>query len=134
LRALQTVAPLAAARGLRVEPLENLREHQLSPEPIAHWREVLEASWRDLNAAPGGAETLAFTRRRGLQALEQLRVAHPVGTIAIGGHGTLFACILQAFRPSVDCDFHLAMPMPAVYELAHGAAGWRILSGPGIDG
>jgi len=32
-----------------------------------------------------------------------------------------------------DCEFHLAMPMPAVYELSWGGGVWQVVSGPGIN-
>jgi len=132
-RAFETVEPLAVARGLAVTVVPDFREHQLSPEPIAHWREILSASWQDLDSAPGGGETLRATMLRGISALEALRVRHPSDTIAIGGHGTIFACMLHAFVPGVDCQFHLAMPMPAVYELSWGGGVWQVVSGPGIN-
>jgi broad specificity phosphatase PhoE len=123
-----------------------LREHRFSPKPLPNWREVLTQSWHDLDAAPGGGETLRATQERGLAALGNLCARHPGGTIAIGGHGTIFACILRSVLPSVDCAFLVAMPMPAMYELRHhplspipiakklvwSSGPWSILSGPGI--
>jgi 2,3-bisphosphoglycerate-dependent phosphoglycerate mutase len=131
-RAVATVEPIAHARQLPVEIIDDLREHLLSPEPIAHWREVLTLAWNDLESAPGGAETLRATERRGLAVLERLRQKHASGCIALGGHGTIFACIMHAFTPRIDCAFHIAMPMPAVYELEHDGERWRALAGPGL--
>lgn len=136
LRAIQTVAPLAEARGLGLTLVPDFREHLLSPTPIARWREVLEASWLDRESTPGGADSLAITERRGFAALELVRARHAEGTVAIGGHGTIFACLLHLLCPPgrVDCAFHLAMPMPAVYELVHSGARWEVSSGPGLAG
>jgi 2,3-bisphosphoglycerate-dependent phosphoglycerate mutase len=131
-RAIETVEPLARARQLAVEVIDELREHLLSPEPIAHWRELLALAWQDLDAAPGGAESLRETQLRGLAVLEELRGRHATGCIVIGGHGTIFACMLHAITPRIDCAFHIAMPMPAVYELEHDGQRWRVLGGPGI--
>jgi hypothetical protein len=32
----------------------------------------------------------------------------------------------------VDLDFHLAMPMPAIYHLEHDGVGWRVMGGHGF--
>ena len=131
-RAIESVAPLAADRGLSVQLVDDFREHRLVHEPVPHYRQLLEASWLDFGAAPGGAETLAATQQRGLVALEAARRRHPGETLAVGGHGTLFACLLHANHPGIDCAFLLAMPMPAVYELVHTGTRWEVRSGPGI--
>ena len=70
-----------------MQAVEELRVHLLAPEIIPHWREVLEASWRDFDAAPGGGDPLALTRRRGLAALEEL----PTPTLyeLVAGRGRL---------------------------------------------
>ena len=124
--------PLATDRGLSVQLVDDFREHRLVHAPIPHHRRVLEAAWLDFDAAPGGADTLRATQQRGLAALEVARHRHPSETLAIGGHGTLFACLLHAHDPGIDCTFLLAMPLPAVYELVHDGARWQVRSGPGI--
>jgi 2,3-bisphosphoglycerate-dependent phosphoglycerate mutase len=132
LRAIQTVQPLAAARGLTVRPVEDLREHRLSAEPIDHWREVLERAWSDLDFAPPSGETMRVTQTRAWNALEKLCADHASGTIAIGGHGTAFSLLLHKIDPRVNAVFHLAMPMPAVYTLEFDGT-WRIANGPGLE-
>ena len=130
-RAIQTVEPTAQARGLDVRAIEELREHALAIEPIPNWKDVLERAWTDFDFALPGAETMRATQARGLGALETIRSNHPTGTVALGGHGTIFSVMLHAFEPRVDCAFHLAMPMPAVYTLEfHGC--WQVISGPGF--
>jgi 2,3-bisphosphoglycerate-dependent phosphoglycerate mutase len=126
LRAIQTVRPLAAARGLRVEPVEDLREHRLSVEPIDHWRETLERAWVDFDFTSSGGDPMRVTQARVWAALEATVARHARGTIAIGGHGTAFSLVLHRIDPRVDAAFHLAMPMPAVYTLEFDGA-WRIL-------
>lgn len=130
-RAIQTVHLLAQARGLEVDTIEDLREHVLAVHLIPNWQEVLERAWADFDFALPGAETMRATQRRGLHALETIRARHADGTVAIGGHGTIFSLMLHAFEPRVDCDFHLSMPMPAVYTLRWNGA-WQVVSGPGF--
>ncbi len=132
LRSMQTVQDFADARGLEVIPMHEFVEHMLSPEPIPNWREVLEQSWQDFDFALPGAQTLRETQTRGFGALETLAQTHSSGTIVIGGHGTIFSLILNKIEPSVDCAFHLFMPMPAVYTLEYENGFWEIISGPGF--
>ena len=130
-RAIQTVQPLARARGREVETIENLREHALSTSPIPDWKEVLERAWLDFDFSLPDAETMRATQSRGLNTLETIRARHLRGTVAVGGHGTIFALMLHALEPRVDCTFHLSMPMPAVYTLQWNGS-WRVVSGPGF--
>jgi hypothetical protein len=50
----------------------------------------------------------------------------------IGSHGNLISLILQVLDPGVDFDFHMAMPMPAIYRLTHDGRRWRITGGHGF--
>ncbi len=130
-RAIQTVEPIAQARGLDVRAIEELREHALAIEPIPDWKDVLGRAWTDFDFALPGAETMRETQSRGLRALETIRERHATGIVAVGGHGTIFSLMLHAFEPRVDCAFHLSMPMPAVYTIEfHGS--WKVVSGPGF--
>jgi 2,3-bisphosphoglycerate-dependent phosphoglycerate mutase len=131
-RAMQTVEGFAVARGLEVIPVHDFHEHELSPKPIPNWREVLEQSWQDFDFALSGAETMRSTQARGFDALEKLAQTHSSGTIVIGGHGTIFSLMLNKIEPGVDCAFHLAMPMPAVYTLEYQDGAWEIISGAGF--
>jgi hypothetical protein len=60
-----------------------------------------------------------------------VRARHLAHTVAIGGHGMIFASLLHALHPGVDLAFLLAVPMPAVYELVHAGGRWQVRSGPG---
>jgi Histidine phosphatase superfamily (branch 1) len=40
LRAIQTIEPVAQARALKIQTIEDLREHALGPGLIDHWREA----------------------------------------------------------------------------------------------
>jgi 2,3-bisphosphoglycerate-dependent phosphoglycerate mutase len=130
-RAIQTLEPLVQARDLKIETIEDLREHALAPEPIPNWKDVLEQAWLDFDFALPGGETMRSTQIRGVNALEAIRARHADGTVIVGGHGTLFSLMMHAFQPQIDCAFHLAMPMPAVYTLEFQDS-WRVISGPGL--
>jgi 2,3-bisphosphoglycerate-dependent phosphoglycerate mutase len=130
-RAIQTVQPLADVRLLEVQTIPGFREHTLAGELVPNWRESLEMAWKDFDHRFPGGETMRETQARGWNALGRIRLERPNGTVVVGGHGTIFSLLLNAIEPRVDCEFHLAMPMPAVYTITHGEK-WELISGPGI--
>ena len=130
-RAIQTVQPLAQSRSLEVQTIDDFREHALARELLADWRESLELAWNNFDHRFPGGETMRETQARGFNALERLKLKHSNGTIAVGGHGTIFSLLLNAIESRIDCEFHLAMPMPAVYTITHDER-WQLISGPGI--
>jgi len=132
-RALETVTVLADRRGLDVQILDDLRERRLSLEPHDEWRDSLERSWADADFAMPGAESGRTAQRRAIGTLDLLRVRHPDGgRVVVGSHGNLISLILHALEPDVGFDFHMAMPMPALYRLTHDGVRWRVMSGHGF--
>ena len=132
-RALETVTILAERRGMPVQLLDDLRERRLSVEPHDEWRESLARSWTDAEFALPGGETGRDAQRRAIATLDLLRVRHPDGgRLVVGSHGNLISLILQALEPGVGFDFHMAMPMPALYRLTHDGLRWRVMGGHGF--
>ena len=132
-RALETVTVLAQRRGIGVQLLDDLRERRLSLEPHDEWRDSLRRSWTDADFALPGAESGRDAQRRAVAILDLLRVRHPDGgRLVIGSHGNLISLVLQALEPDVGYDFHMAMPMPALYRLTHDGLRWRVMGGHGF--
>jgi 2,3-bisphosphoglycerate-dependent phosphoglycerate mutase len=132
-RSLQTVGPVARRRLLEVQVLPDLRERQLTLAPREDWAELLARSWTDPSFAVEGAESGQAAQRRGIGVLDLLRARHADGgRLLVGSHGNLISLILQTFEPAVDFEFHLAMPMPAIYHLEHDGIGWRVMGGHGF--
>lgn len=132
-RAVETVSVLAQRRGIGVQLIDDLRERRLSLEPHDEWRESLQRSWTDADFALPGAESGRDAQRRAAAILDLLRVRHPDGgRLVIGSHGNLISLILQALEPDVGYDFHMAMPMPALYRITHDGLRWRVMGGHGF--
>ncbi len=132
-RAQETAGALATRRGLRVQLLEDLRERRLAGELHDGWRESLARAWADADFALPGGESGRDAQRRAIALLDLLRVRHPDGgRLVVASHGNLISLILHALEPGVDYDFHMAMPMPAVYRLTHDGLRWRIMGGHGF--
>jgi 2,3-bisphosphoglycerate-dependent phosphoglycerate mutase len=133
-RSLETVAAIARRRGLEVQLLTDLRERRLSPHPMDDWRAALRQGWTDADFAPPGGETGRAAQRRAVGTLDLLRSRHPDGgRLVLGSHGNLISLILQALEPGVDFAFHMAMPTPAVYRIAHDGLRWRVIGGHGFE-
>ena len=133
-RAAQTVAVLAERRRLPVQVLDDLRERRLSGELLGDtWPVHLEAAWTNVDLALPGGESGRDAQRRAIGVLDLLRARHADGgRLVVGGHGNLISLMLQALEPAVDYNFHMAMPMPALYRLTHDGLRWRILGGHGF--
>jgi 2,3-bisphosphoglycerate-dependent phosphoglycerate mutase len=132
-RAHETARQLATRRGLPVQLLDDLRERRLAGELHDGWRESLEQAWADADFAMPGGESGRDAQRRAIGLLDLLRVRHPDGgRLILASHGNLISLILHALEPGVEFDFHMAMPMPAVYRLTHDGLRWRIMGGHGF--
>jgi len=132
-RAVETVTPTARRRELEVYILPDLRERRLTLAPTPDWAEHLRRAWADPDYAVEGAESGRQAQRRAMALLDLLRTRHADGgRLLIGSHGNLISLLLQAFEPGVDHEFHMAMPMPAIYHLQHDGIGWRVMGGHGF--
>ena len=126
-RAIATVEPLAQRRDLSIDILDDLRERKLVPGVVAEpeWLECLRRSWNDRDLRYKGGESHRQVRDRAFRVLGYLCAEHPTGTLVAGSHGGLMTIALSAIEPSVDLQFGLAMPMPAVYRIDHYESGWQ---------
>ena len=132
-RAIETVRALADRRGMRIHLLDDLRERLLSVELHEGWRDSLRNAWADADLALPGAESGREAQRRAMGTLDLLRSRHPDGgRLVLSSHGNLISLILQALEPEVGYEFHLDMPMPALYRLTHDGLRWRIMGGHGF--
>jgi 2,3-bisphosphoglycerate-dependent phosphoglycerate mutase len=117
LRARQTIEPIAQARGLIIETIEDLRERLLSPSDLPEWRAHLKRSWEDFDYAPPGGETSRAAQARVVRVLDTIASRHTAGTVILASHGNLIALALHAFNSNVNYAFWESMPMPAVFTL-----------------
>lgn len=116
-RSLETVAPLADALGLAVEPVEELRERTLAEGPVADFELAMRRSWEDFSRSFPGGETSAAAQRRIWSAFERLVERHPSGTVAAGTHGNILALLLHRIDPVHDYRFWCQISWPDVYAV-----------------
>lgn len=118
LRAIQTVAPFAAAAELAIAEDARLREREHGAVPEGRWAEEAEILFGDWEAEPWGGESLAAAAARGAAAIE----GAADGTL-FATHGLLLTLILGAFGREMSIPVWRAMPRPALFELRPGI--WR---------
>jgi len=126
LRARQTIEPIALARGLTIETVEDLRERLLSSGDLPDWRTQLKRSWEDFDYAPVGGETSREAQARVVRVLDMVASRHAAGTVIVASHGNLIALALNAFRAGVDYAFWESIPMPAVFTLIREGDRWTV--------
>ena len=126
LRARQTIEPIARARGLAIDTIDDLRERTLSLAELPDWRAHLKRSWEDFDYAPPGGETGRDAQARIVRVLDVIAARHAAGTVILASHGNLIALALNAFMPNVDYTFWESIPTPAVFTLIRDGAGWRV--------
>jgi 2,3-bisphosphoglycerate-dependent phosphoglycerate mutase len=126
LRARQTIEPLARARGIAIDTIDDLRERLLSAEELADWRAHLRRSWQDFDYAAPGGESGRIAQARVMRVLDTIAMRHASGTVIVASHGNLIALALHTIMPEVvDYAFWESIPTPAVFTLVRGDNRWH---------
>jgi 2,3-bisphosphoglycerate-dependent phosphoglycerate mutase len=126
LRARQTIEPIAHARGIAIDTIDDLRERMMSTGELADWRTHLRRSWQDFDYAPPGGESGRIAQARVVRVLDTIAMRHSTGVIIVASHGNLIALALHAIMPDVvDYTFWESIPMPALFTLVREDQSWR---------
>jgi len=127
-RAMQTAAPLADAKGLRVRPERGLRERCFGvfegftyadierhwPDDTARWRA------RDPSFAPSRGESLASFYERCVGVAQRLADAHAGGVIVWVTHGGVLDCLYRAAaRIALDAPRTWTLDNASINRLLH---------------
>ncbi len=128
LRARQTIEPIARARGLAIETIDDLRERMLSLADLPDWQAHYRHSWEDFDYALAGGESSRDAQVRVLRVLDTIASRHSDGTVILASHGNLIALALHAFMRNVDYEFWESIPMPAVFTLIREGDRWNVRS------
>jgi 2,3-bisphosphoglycerate-dependent phosphoglycerate mutase len=126
LRARQTIEPIAKARGLTIETVDDLRERMLSQTDLPDWGAQLRRSWEDFDYALSGGESSREAQARILRVLDEIRDRQSSGTVMLASHGNLIGLALNALMQGVDYAFWESIPMPAVFTLIHDGERWCV--------
>lgn len=117
-RAVDTVAPLAKERGLKVEIVNDFRERKVGEGWIENFDEFARRQWEDFSYKLPGGESLQEVQQRNLQALIGVFRKHPKESVlVIGSHGTALSTVINAYQPAFGYEaFRELAKMPWVVE------------------
>ena len=133
-RTLETAAPLAPARGLRVIRLRDVGEVRYgdwqgkSLSQLRHRKE-----WIVVQTAPSAmrfpnGESLREMQSRAVAGVERIAAAHPKGSVAVFSHGDVIKAIVAHFVGMPLDSFQRLIVAPAsVTVLGMGRFGARLL-------
>jgi probable phosphoglycerate mutase len=102
-RALETAAPLAAARGLAVQPLPGVAEVQYGGWTGRSLKELAkEPLWPTVQFYASGmrfpeGESMAEVQARALAALDEVRAGHPEGVVAVVSHADVIKLVVAHY-------------------------------------
>jgi 2,3-bisphosphoglycerate-dependent phosphoglycerate mutase len=128
-RSRETVEPMAAALGVDIRIVEDLRERRLAPSPLPddEFLDAVTKAREDPDFALPGGESTNDVLARAFRAFEQIHLESPTATAVACTHGGLISIV----RWSLGGDFTIAealvSPIPAVFALDRLEDGeWRI--------
>ena len=121
-RAQQSIKPLAQRLGLPVHIDPRLNERNLSPRPVANWREVLRDSFEDWDLRAPGGESAREVLVRGWECLNDLLNEGNQLPLVVT-HGNLMSLVLHSLDPSFGYAGWLDLTNPDVYALQSDANG-----------
>ncbi len=133
-RAVDTVAPFAAAAGLDVRLAPGLRERKLVPRHVVDFFETAERAWRDFRFALPGCESSADCQARMLRTVEEVTGSSRAPTVLLSSHGNAIGLLLNALTGGrFGYEDWLAMPRPALYRLELSSGALRFDDSFGLD-
>lgn len=99
-RAVDTVLPVAEARGLTVRTIEDFRERKIESVWIDNFEEFCRNQWADFSYKLSDGECLQEVQDRNMKALGAVLEEYRGQTLVIGTHGTALSTILHWFDPT----------------------------------
>jgi 2,3-bisphosphoglycerate-dependent phosphoglycerate mutase len=121
LRARQTIEPFAARAGFEIGLDARLRERGVVHDPNAAWREIVRASFADLDHPAPGWESARDAVVRGRSALDAALDADDRPVLVT--HGQLMSLVLQTIDRGFGFDGWQALTNPDVYAVERTRGG-----------
>lgn len=116
LRAIESVKPYAASKGLNIEVDDRLKERILSEEPVDDWIEVLERSFIDHDYRLHGGESANTAIRRANQVIEGVFNTEESHVMLVT-HGNLLALLLKQYDEEFGFNQWKELRHPDIYTI-----------------
>jgi probable phosphoglycerate mutase len=133
-RTLETAAPLARARGLKITRLRDIGEVDYGDWQGRSLKQLAKKKeWAVVQAAPSmmrfpNGESLREMQSRAVAAVERVVAAHPKGNVALFSHGDVIKAIVAHFiGMPLDAFQRLIVAPASVSVLGMGRFGARLL-------
>lgn len=114
-RALDTIAPFAAASGREVAVADDLRERRLSAAPLEQWQEHIRRSFDDPDHAAPGGESQSVLRDRLAGALTRIEAEGGV-LPCIVSHGGAISALFSAAESDFGFEDWQKLRNPDLFE------------------
>jgi 2,3-bisphosphoglycerate-dependent phosphoglycerate mutase len=124
LRARQTIEPFALRAGFEIGVDARLRERGVVHDPSDRWREVVRASFADLDHPAPGWEAARAAVARGRAALDAA-LASGARLPVLVTHGQLMSLVLRTIDPDFGFEDWLRLSNPDVYRVEREPGGAR---------
>lgn len=134
-RARETAAPIAAARGLKVQVEKGLLEADFGGWTGAELRTLMKLpEWTTVQRAPStftfpGGESFSAMQARMVGALDRLRDRHPGGTIVCVSHADpIKAAVAHAMGTHLDLFQRIVISTCSISAVAYASTGPIVLT------
>ena len=119
LRAVDTVADLAAGINTEVLILEDIRERKIDSGWIDDFDAFAEKQWSDFDYKLKDGESLREVQKRNINALNEVRAAYKDKTLVIGSHGAALSTIINYYDSTFGYEHFRAIKslMPWIVKL-----------------
>ncbi|WP_134683536.1 histidine phosphatase family protein [Brevibacillus migulae] len=116
LRAMQSVEPLAARKGISIQSDPRLVERVLAEEDLPDWMERLEESFSDMELCLPGGESSRTAMERVIGIVHEI-LSSDISTSLIVTHGCLLTLLLKHFHPDFGFQDWQHLTNPDVFSL-----------------
>ena len=111
-RAYDTVAPLAAERGLEIKTDADFRERRVDSGWIEDFTAFSRRQWVDFTYKLSDGECLAEVQQRNIAALTRVLREYEGKTLVVGSHGTALSTVIHYYDSSFSyADFEKLRPL-----------------------
>jgi 2,3-bisphosphoglycerate-dependent phosphoglycerate mutase len=116
-RAIETVEGTASFFNKEIDIYEDMKERQLSGEPVEDFSQAILKVWTEPEFSLPGGESNREAQKRGIHSFLGILEKYEGKNVAIGTHGNIMVLIMNHFDQQYDIEFWKKLEMPDIYKL-----------------